>query len=153
MNYQPIDKQINARADLGIVALMGDENKPIQKYEIILVRSDHIIVRAIGARRSTVPFKVQLPLVWSPEGHIVDGAKFKFLKKEGAAAEEPKAKAKKAGPKREGPTKLDTCREIWKANPNLTRTDMIAKFMSDGQCTKMGANTYYLLIKKEMEGK
>lgn len=149
-NYQPLDTPVTvSRTDIGVIAKVDENDQPLQVYEILLAKKTAIIVRAIGARRASTPVKIELPLQWDPSGHQVEDAKYKFFKKKDVVIGPKSGKVKKVGPKREGPTKLDLCRAIWKANPNATRADMKAKFVAEAKCTDMGANTYYLLIKNE----
>lgn len=157
--YQAIDKPITIKqGGVGVVAKMGEEGSPVQLYEILLAKKSEIIVRALGPRRSTTPVKITMPNTWTADGHTIDGVKYNFLLKEGAKVSADGEKVKRPGPKRgDGPTKMDICKQIWDANPNLTRADMKAKFCNDPlfaenkltPCTEQGANTYYLTIKKE----
>lgn len=48
--------------------------------------------------------------------------------------------------KREGPTKMETCVEIWKSNPGLSRKDYVELFISQANLTPAGAKTYIQLI-------
>lgn len=48
--------------------------------------------------------------------------------------------------KREGPTKMETCLEIWKANPGLTRKEYVELFINQANLTPAGARTYIQLI-------
>lgn len=48
--------------------------------------------------------------------------------------------------KREGPTKMETCLEVWKANPGLTRKEYVELFISQAYLTPAGARTYIQLI-------
>lgn len=116
-------------------------------YEIIMVRKDHVVARIVGKHKVGTVVKMQLPNSWPVQGVMIDSSVFKLYQKPGTA---PVAgKAKKAGPKRgDGPTKMDKCRAIVKANPNLAKVEMIAKFVGEAGCTPMGANTYYLTIMK-----
>lgn len=151
-NYQLLDTPVTvSRTDIGMIAKVGDDNKPLQMYEILLARSNELIVRAVGMRRSTTPVKVVLPIIWDPNGHVVDGVKYQFYKKADVVIGPKSGKVKRVGPKRaEGEkSKLDVCRELWTANPNANAVDMKAKFVSEGKCTPAGANTYYLKIKAE----
>lgn len=148
--YQPLETSLTvSRADIGIIARVDDTGKPVQAYEILLAKKDSIVVRVKGAHRSSMPKKIDLPIQWDPTGHEVDGVKYQFLKNPGVEIGPKSGKIKKLGKRAEGPSKLDVCREIWKTNPNVTRQDMIGKFVSDGKCTPAGANTYYLKIKGE----
>ncbi len=48
--------------------------------------------------------------------------------------------------KREGPTKMETCVEIWNANPGLSRKEYVELFISQANLTPAGAKTYIQLI-------
>ena len=48
--------------------------------------------------------------------------------------------------KREGPTKMETCVEIWKSNPGLSRKEYVELFISQANLTPAGAKTYIQLI-------
>lgn len=48
--------------------------------------------------------------------------------------------------KREGPTKMEMCIEIWKANPGLTRKEYVELFINQAGLTPAGARTYIQLI-------
>lgn len=149
-NYTLLESPVVVtRTDIGIVARVNDEGKPVQHFEILLAKKDKIIVRAIDARRASDPVKIDLPIAWDKNGHDIDGKKFRFMKKPGVEIGAKSGKIKRVGKKQEGPSKLDLCRQIWKDNANLTRKDMLAKFVSDAKCTPAGANTYYLLVQKE----
>lgn len=151
-NFKPLETAVTvARTDIGIVARVGQDDVPTQMYEVLLAKKHAIIVRAVGARRSSTPVKIELPTQWDAAGHEVDGVKYKFLVKQGVEIGPKSGKIKRVGKKSEGPTKLDLCRQIWKDNTTLSRKDMIGKFISDAKCTKQGANTYYLLVQKENE--
>lgn len=47
---------------------------------------------------------------------------------------------------REGPTKMETCIEIWKANPGLTRKEYVELFINQAGLTPAGGRTYVQLI-------
>ena len=46
------------------------------------------------------------------------------------------------------PTKLSICTKIFLENPNMEKSEMCKLFQSEANCTRMGANTYYILISK-----
>ena len=48
--------------------------------------------------------------------------------------------------KREGPTKMEMCVEIWKSNPGLTRKEYVELFINQANLTPAGARTYVQLI-------
>lgn len=48
--------------------------------------------------------------------------------------------------KREGPTKMETCLDIWKSNPGLTRKEYVELFINQAGLTPAGARTYIQLI-------
>lgn len=48
--------------------------------------------------------------------------------------------------KREGPTKMEMCVEIWKANPGLTRKEYVELFINQANLTPAGSRTYIQLI-------
>lgn len=48
--------------------------------------------------------------------------------------------------KREGPTKMEMCVEIWKANPGLTRKEYVELFINQAGLTPAGGRTYIQLI-------
>lgn len=48
--------------------------------------------------------------------------------------------------KREGPTKMEICLEVWKANPGLTRKEYVELFINQANLTPAGARTYIQLI-------
>ncbi len=48
--------------------------------------------------------------------------------------------------KREGPTKMETCVEIWKSNPGLNRKEYVELFINQANLTPAGARTYIQLI-------
>lgn len=151
-NYAPLETPVViTRTDIGIIARVDADGKPVQTFEIMLAKKNMLIVRPIGARKASQPVKMELPVTWDVNGHEVDGEQFRFMKKNSVEIGPKSGKIKRVGKKSEGPTKLDTCRGIWKANPNLTRKDMLQKFVDEGKCTVQGANTYYLSIKKENE--
>lgn len=149
-NFKLLETAVTVvRSDIGMIARVGEDDQPVQMYEILLAKKNGLIVRAVGPRRSTTPVKIDLPIQWDAAGHEVDGVKYKFMLKSGVEIAPKSGKIKRVGKKGEGPTKLDLCRQIWKDNPNLPRKDMTAKFVSDAKCTPQGANTYYLSVQKE----
>lgn len=48
--------------------------------------------------------------------------------------------------KREGPTKMEMCIEIWKSNPGLTRKEYVELFINQANLTPAGGRTYVQLI-------
>lgn len=48
--------------------------------------------------------------------------------------------------KREGPTKMEMCVEIWKTNPGLTRKEYVELFINQAGLTPAGGRTYVQLI-------
>lgn len=48
--------------------------------------------------------------------------------------------------KREGPTKMEKCLEVWKSNPDLTRKEYVELFIKQAGLTPAGAKTYIQLI-------
>lgn len=48
--------------------------------------------------------------------------------------------------KREGPTKMEMCVEIWKSNPGLSRKEYVELFINQAGLTPAGARTYIQLI-------
>lgn len=48
--------------------------------------------------------------------------------------------------KREGPTKMETCLDVWKANPGLSRKEYVKLFINQASLTPAGARTYIQLI-------
>lgn len=142
---------------------------PLQLYtygKILLIRKDHCIVLASAGPDAGK--KVQLPLefpatVNGVEYHVdfptplpIDAemptkAELAELEKRVAQlkaqlAGQPATRQRPA----KGESKLDKCRAIFKAAPvGAAKADVVAKFVSDALCTPAGANTYYLLLKKE----
>lgn len=47
------------------------------------------------------------------------------------------------------PTKLSICQGIFLKDPNAAKADVCKLFQSEANCTRQGANTYYLLIAKQ----
>lgn len=47
-----------------------------------------------------------------------------------------------------GASKIETCRALFKANPTLSRQEMIGLFVNKANCTPAGAGTYYQTLKK-----
>lgn len=48
--------------------------------------------------------------------------------------------------KREGPTKMEICIEVWKANPGLSRKEYVELFINQAGLTPAGSRTYIQLI-------
>ena len=48
--------------------------------------------------------------------------------------------------KREGPTKMEICLEVWKSNPGLTRKEYVELFINQAGLTPAGSRTYIQLI-------
>ncbi len=48
--------------------------------------------------------------------------------------------------KREGPTKMEMCVEIWKSNPGLSRKEYVELFINQANLSPAGARTYVQLI-------
>ena len=48
--------------------------------------------------------------------------------------------------KREGPTKMEMCLELWKSNPGLTRKEYVQMFQDQCGLTVAGSRTYVQLI-------
>lgn len=48
--------------------------------------------------------------------------------------------------KRQGPTKMEMCVEIWKSNPGLTRKEYVELFINQAGLTPAGGRTYCQLI-------
>lgn len=118
-------------------------------FDVLLVRKDHIIVRE---RDNKDARKLQLPLAWGKDGHVQPTLSEHPLHLYAVVGDTPTlalAKAKKAGPRRgEGPTKMDRCREIFKANPTADKATLIKMFVEEAKCTPAGANTYHNTLKK-----
>lgn len=147
------DTPVEARTGDSIAKMASDQ--VVLVYEVIMVRKDHVLARVIGPHKAGTPVKMQMPLNWTGAGNVVFDAPYALYTKKGAepAGSKGKGKAVKKGggpkPKDGGVTKIAKCREIFKANPNLSKVDMCALFIKDAECTTMGANTYYLTVSKE----
>jgi hypothetical protein len=149
------------------VYTVGDTPTQLYTYgKILLIRKDHCIVLASAGPDAGK--KVQLPLEFPA---TVNGIEYYVdfptplpidmqmpSKAELAELEQQVAqlKAQIAGHPTtrqrpaKGESKLDKCRAILKAAPvGAAKADVVAKFISDALCTPAGANTYYLLLKKE----
>lgn len=48
--------------------------------------------------------------------------------------------------KREGPTKMEICLNLWKENPGLSRKEYVELFINQASLTPAGARTYIQLI-------
>ena len=48
--------------------------------------------------------------------------------------------------KRAGPTKMETCLEVWKSNPGLSRKEYVELFINQAGLTPAGGRTYVQLI-------
>ena len=48
--------------------------------------------------------------------------------------------------KRAGPTKMETCLEVWKSNPGLSRKEYVELFINQAGLTPAGSRTYCQLI-------
>lgn len=120
-------------------------------FEVLLVRKDHIIVRETGKKGAA---KLQMPLTWDKNGAKLDVSTMPmhlYLKGEVTGLPVATDTPKKAGPKRDltgAPTKISMCREIYAANMDKSKEEIIALFVKDAKCTPLGANTYYLTCKK-----
>lgn len=118
--------------------------------EILLVRNTHVIAREAGKKDAK---KLELPLAWGKDGHMnLEIAPYP-LHLYSAVGKVPQLAAavgaKKAGPKRkEGPTKMDKCRELFAANPTLDKAAMVKLFIDEAECTPAGAVTYWSTINK-----
>jgi hypothetical protein len=111
---------------------------------ILLTRRTNLICRTEGA-----PNKFELFFTtWSQEDGVPlihAGSTFRLFVPVGAAAAPVAAKREKPA---KGESKLDKCRAIFKANASLDKV-AIKKLFIEAGCTEGGANTYYLMIKKE----
>lgn len=47
------------------------------------------------------------------------------------------------------PTKMSLCTAIFLENPEAEKKDVCKRFQAEANCTRMGANTYYLMIAKK----
>jgi hypothetical protein len=119
----------------------------LEVLEVLLVRKDHIIARALGVKEAR---KIELPKTWRPEGHSVsESNKYELYRKKGSIVVPAEEKVKRAGPKRpEGKTKISHCREIYAEHKALPKEDVIKMFVELANCTPVGANTYYITCSK-----
>ena len=142
---------------------------PVQLYmygKILLIRKDHCVV-LVSAGPDTgkkVDFPLEFPVNVNGVEYDVDfptplpidmevptnaelaelEQRVAQLKAQIAAHPSKRQRAAK------GETKLDKCRAILKQSaPDAVKADVVAKFISEALCTPAGANTYYLLLKKE----
>lgn len=124
------------------IVTQGDHETQIFTFgKVLLLRDDYCIVRVVATNK-----KVNMPLVYPA---VIDGVTY-HADIEDAAAPVESDKPKRTGPKRgEGPTKMDLCKEIFAANKDKPKAEVIALFVSEAKCTPAGANTYYLTCKKQ----
>lgn len=113
---------------------------------ILLTRRTNLICREQGG---TKKFEL-LFTTWTQEDPrfplLHNGSTYRLFVPVGAAtAAAPAAKREKPA---KGESKLDKCRAIFKANASLDKA-AIKKLFIEAGCTEGGANTYYLMIKKE----
>lgn len=47
------------------------------------------------------------------------------------------------------PTKLSICQNIFLEDPTAAKADVCKRYQAEANCTRQGANTYYLLISKQ----
>lgn len=107
---------------------------------ILLVRKKTVIAAKKNAAGVTL-MKVEIP-------KIVDALAPTWVYEPEAAEE---VKPKKAAPVRVlegGITKIQRCRELYAANVQMSREEMVALFVKEANCTPQGAVTYYITCKK-----
>lgn len=144
--YQAEARRIAASKTLltktgGTINMIGDDKEVLQYANVLLMRDDHCIVRVIATQKKSTMPRVY-PAVIDGVTYVIDAEPV-----EAAPVDTDKAKRVKA---EGGKTKIAHCRELFAQHKaDLTKEAMIELFMSEANCTKMGANTYYLTCKKE----
>lgn len=110
-------------------------------FTVLLVRKKTVIAAKKNAAGVTL-MKIEIPKI------VDELAPTWVYEPEVEAAVKPK----KAGPVRValegGVTKIQRCKELYAANVQMSREEMIALFIKEANCTPQGAVTYYITCKK-----
>lgn len=127
------------------VAVAGGEAEDV--LTVLFVRKKSAV-----AKSELTGEKVMLPVELTSEGLELDGKVLTLHKAPVAEGEEaaPARKTRRRKSPVEGKTKQDLCREIFAANLDMPKPEVCKLFQSEANCTRMGANTYYLKIAKEV---
>lgn len=131
------------RSGLNILTEGDTPNQLFTFGKIVLLRKKHCIVLvSVGPQAGK---KIDMPLVYPAQ---IEGTTYHVdvpQEIEDTSPAEPKrVKTSLEG----GVTKIQRCRELYAANPQFTREQMIALFISEAKCTPQGAVTYFLTCKK-----
>lgn len=123
--------------------IMQQGDRPTDLFtfgKILLLRDDHCVVLVSAGPRAGK--KINMPLQYPA---VIDGNTYHV----DIPDVFEKAPAKARAPRhREGETKIDRCRALYKANAGASKDVMIKMFIEQVGCTPAGAVTYYLTCKK-----
>lgn len=138
MNMQGFEKVVTDTNAISGDRIVTPSN---EVFDVLLDRDDHVIARSQSTKK-----KERIRRFYMANG--VNGIVYRKIGVEAPIVVEETIKhvVKRV---REGKTKLDVCRELFTANPTCAKPDMIQQFVSIGNCTAQGANTYYCLLKKQ----
>jgi hypothetical protein len=119
--------------------------------EVLLTRRKTVVARALtGVSVMKEGEKYDMPKTFTGQWPVAEGCGQVSLFRKPVADQpstdqpQPTTRTKPAS----GETKIAKCRAIFAANSTLDKAAMCQKFIDEAGCTKMGANTYYLLCKK-----
>lgn len=147
--YLPVDRDTatvyvaNVGDRLVFMAMSGDEDV----LEVLLTRKKSVVARALtDCNGFEVGKKYDMPLEYSMFPPMAQGGQVSLYRKPTVE------KVKKAGAVRialeGGVTKIQRCRELYAANVQLSREEMVALFVKEANCTPQGAVTYFITCKK-----
>lgn len=125
------------------IVMLTAEGETSDVLEVLLVKKKVLTTRSLVSED-----KVSVGvMVFDADGvALEDGSKAVLYK----SPTLPKP-AKKGSKKVEGaPTKLSLCRQIFNDNLGADKAEVKKMFQEQANCTRMGANTYFLLISKEV---
>lgn len=122
------------------IAMILDCTCEFQVFTVLLVRKRTVIAAQRNAAGVTLS-KIEIPITVGPNDNTW------VYEPEAAEVVKPK----KAGPTRPiegGITKIQRCRELFAANVQMSRDEMIELFIKEANCTPQGAVTYFITCKK-----
>ncbi len=122
-------------------------NNPIDLYEILLIRKDHIIVKSlINGDKVVVP---ELTFDY-PNVELEDNTTIALYraKQVTAQAVAPINQPPQSAQPPQKQTKMAICKQLYEQHRGKSKKEICQLFQQIGQCTPLGANTYYLTIKK-----
>jgi len=127
------------------VLTQGDTPMHLFKFgRILLLRKNHCVVLVSAGPKAGK--KIDLPLMFPA---TVDGVTYHVnvpVAMGGATGGKNCAPRSKLAPGVE--TKITMCKRIFAEMPGADKTAVVARFISEAQCTPAGANTYYITCAK-----